>query len=150
MINMKMFNIKNIFHIVRNIAKLKNYVFTNIMAIYGYSYAVKLHQLNQKRDIIYLDPGADTTDEGIMHTFDSTTALANFIIISFMLAILSIAEYLLRKKFAPNGVLKVKLPLFIEILHSIVFWIGMWFPLSRLAFAILLLLLAPIIMLAHL
>lgn len=80
-----------------------------------------------------------------MHTFDCASALANFIIISFILAILSIAEYFLRKKFAPNGVLKHKLPLFIEILHSILFWIGIWFPLSRLAFAILLLLLAPII-----
>lgn len=62
---MKMFNIKNVFHIVRNIAKLKNYVFPNIMAVYGYGYAVKLHQLNQERDIIYSVPGADTTDEGI-------------------------------------------------------------------------------------
>ena len=135
---------KKVFQILINIAKLKNYVFPNLMSICGYAYAVKLHQLLQVRAIIYSSPGADTTDAGISHTFDSATALANFIIISFILALLSIAEYFLRKKFCPNGLLKHKLPLFIEILHSMLFWVGMWFPLSRLTVAILFVIIAPI------
>lgn len=135
---------KKFFHILKNLAKLKNYVFPNLMAIRGYFYAVTLHQLNIENAIVYSTPGADTTDAGIMHTFDCAIALANFMISSFFLAMLGIVEYFLRKKFFPDGFLKCKPPLFIEILHSIVFWIGMWFPLSRFACAVLFLILTPI------
>lgn len=126
------------------IFSLKKYFFLNIMAICGYAYAAKLHQLNQVKTIIYSSPGADTTDAGIMHSFDCATVLATFIILSFFLAILGVAEFFLRKKFWPNGFIKHKPNLFVEIAHSVLFWIGFWFPLSRLVAAILFLVIAPI------
>lgn len=129
---------------MERISKLKNYIFPNIMSICGYIYAVKLYHINKIRDTIYSFPGADTTSEGIMYTFDRASLLVSFVIISFLLAVCSLTEYCIRKKLSLYT-LRHKIPLAFEIIHSVIFWVGIWFPLSRLIFAIVVVISIPFV-----
>lgn len=125
--------------------KLQNYFFANVLSISGYCYWVVLHKLNEKAAIIYAEPGADTTSEGIMHTFECTTWLANFMLLWLSIIILCIIEHIVKKRFFnKNSKNVVIIPVFIKVLHSILFWIGLWTPLWRVLLLILCLILLPI------
>lgn len=141
---MKIFNFEKYIHIIMKIAALKNYIFPNLMSISGYLYFIYLYLYRFESSRIYIQPGADETVEAYSHTFEGFAVLVIFIIISLVFFILSIVEYLIRKKCSSNVILKNKLPKSIEIIHSILFWIGILVPLSSLVIAILFVVFAPI------
>lgn len=141
---MKIFNFEKYIHIIMKIADFKNYIFPNLMSISGYLYFIYFYLYRFESSRIYIQPGADETVKAYSHSFEGFAVLVIFIIISLVFFILSIVEYLIRKKCSSNVILKNKLPKFIEIIHSILFWIGILVPLSSLVIAILFVVFAPI------
>lgn len=115
------------------------------MSLCGYIYAVIRYKLNIEKDLIYSSNGADTTTAGFEHTFVSFLTLAFFIIVSILLLTLAIIEYFVKKKKTiKQENIETKNPSTINIIHTILILMGLWFPFSRLLITFLFLLLYPI------
>lgn len=115
------------------------------MSLCGYIYAVIRHRLNIEKDLIYLSNGADTTTTGFEHTFVSFLTLVFFIIVSILLLTLATIEYFVKKKKTiEQENIETKNPSIINIIHTTLILIGLWFPFSRLLITFLFLLLYPI------
>ncbi len=121
---------------IHKVINIKNYISTNIMALYGYYYAYLLYQRQVNAEKIFLVPGADTTSEGILYSMSAFTELITFTLGAFILLIFVFFELFLREKnnFVRNKMIRPRK--FITVVHTIIFWIGFWFPLSRLIVAL--------------
>lgn len=114
------------------------------MALSGYLYAILRYKLNVEKALLYSSPGADTNIGGFEHTFNSFFTLIFFIIVSVLLLILIVIEHFIRKKNIIRYYFKIKVPYVIKAIHTIMLLIGLWFPFSRLLYAVFFLLLYPI------
>jgi len=121
----------------RKVFKLKNYFMANVISLLGYYYMYFLYKIHSRTLVLYANnSGADTTYEGLTLTMNSITQLVKFIILSGIFMLLLLLEYYVKKRFFYNKMFKIHISKYIKAVHAGLFWIGMWFPLTRLLFGI--------------